>query len=84
MKVNKEKFLFRLLLVSLLGLFSVLILKQKNAPFIQLCLILAAISLYLIWAFIYHYKDKSLTLGIYLEYLLTAALALIVMLGLFL
>lgn len=83
MKMRGKKLLFRLLLISLVGLFSVFIFKQKNAPITQLYLILAVISLYLIWAFIYHYKDKSLTLGIYLEYVLTAVLALIVLLGLF-
>ncbi len=44
----------------------------------------AAACLYLIWAFVYHRKDKSLTLIVYLEYLLTAILALVLLAGLFL
>jgi len=36
---------------------------------------------YLIWALIHHKRDKSLTLPILLEYLLVAALALVVSLA---
>lgn len=39
------------------------------------------ILIYLIWALIHHRRDKSLTLGIYLEYVLTAVLALILLTG---
>ncbi len=42
---------------------------------------LSACFLYLIWALVYHKFDKSLTLNIYLEYLLTAALVLVLMTG---
>ena len=48
---------------------------------IQLLLLSGAIFVYLLWAFIYHKKDKSLTLPIYLEYLLTAVLVLILLIG---
>ncbi len=44
-------------------------------------LILACCFVYLIWALIYHKFDKSLTLNIYLEYLLTAVLVLVLMTG---
>ena len=37
--------------------------------------------LYLIWALIYHKLDKSLTLPIILEYVLTAALVLTLLSG---
>lgn len=37
--------------------------------------------IYLLWAFVHHKKDKSLTLPILLEYLLTAVLSLILLLG---
>ncbi len=36
---------------------------------------------YLIWALIYHKLDKSLTFSIYIEYLLTALLSIILLLG---
>ena len=44
-------------------------------------IIVAGIIIYLIWALIYHKRDKSLTLPIFLEYLLTASLVLVLLLG---
>ena len=41
----------------------------------------AGILIYLIWAILHHKRDKSLTLPILLEYLLTAILVLILILG---
>lgn len=40
-----------------------------------------AVLVYLIWAIIHHRRDKSLTLPIFVEYLLTAVLALILLFG---
>lgn len=48
---------------------------------IQLRVLIIAVLAYLIWALIHHYRDKSLTLSIFIEYLLTAALALILLMG---
>lgn len=45
-------------------------------------LMIVTVGIYLIWALLHHRKDKSLTLSLYLEYLLTAALVLVVILGL--
>lgn len=39
------------------------------------------ILIYLIWAILHHKRDKSLTLPILLEYLLTAILSLILLAG---
>lgn len=39
------------------------------------------VLIYLIWAIIHHKRDKSLTLEVCIEYLLTAALALILLFG---
>lgn len=39
------------------------------------------ILIYLIWALIHHKRDKSLTLPILLEYVLTAVLVFILILG---
>ncbi|GEM_PF-2488964 len=39
------------------------------------------IIIYLIWAFIFHKRDKSLTWPIFLEYILTAILVLVLLLG---
>lgn len=44
-------------------------------------ILIIGIIIYLIWATVHHKKDKSLTLAIYLEYLLTATLAIILLLG---
>lgn len=41
------------------------------------------IIIYLLWAIVHHKKDKSLTLTIYLEYLLTAALTLVLLMGVY-
>ena len=43
----------------------------------------AGVIIYLVWALIFHKRDKSLTLPIFLEYLLTAVLSLILLLGVF-
>lgn len=39
------------------------------------------ILIYLVWAIFHHKRDKSLTLPIFLEYLLTVVLVLILLLG---
>ncbi len=44
-------------------------------------ILIIGILIYLIWALIHHRRDKSLTLGIYLEYVLTAVLALMLLVG---
>lgn len=46
-----------------------------------LTILLIFALLYLIWALLHHKKDKSLTLPIFLEYVLTATLALILLTG---
>lgn len=43
--------------------------------------LIIVILIYLVWALIYHKKDKSLTFGVYLEYLLTAILSLVLLFG---
>lgn len=44
-------------------------------------ILIIGILIYLIWALIHHKRDKSLTLAIFLEYLLTAVLSLILLFG---
>lgn len=39
------------------------------------------ILIYLIWALVHHRRDKSLTLSILVEYLLTALLSIILLMG---
>lgn len=44
-------------------------------------ILIIGILIYLIWAAVHHKRDKSLTLEVFLEYLLTAALSLILLFG---
>lgn len=44
-------------------------------------ILILGVLLYMIWALIHHKKDKSLTLLIFMEYVLTAALVLILLMG---
>lgn len=48
---------------------------------ITVSFLIIAILMYFSWAFVYHRRDKSLTLPILSEYLLIAALVLILLLG---
>lgn len=48
---------------------------------IALKILIIGVILYLFWALIYHKRDKSLTLAVYLEYVLTAALVLVLLMG---
>lgn len=44
-------------------------------------ILIIGILIYLLWAITHHKRDKSLTLPILLEYLLTAVLSLILITG---
>ncbi len=44
-------------------------------------ILVTGILVYLIWALIHHKRDKSLTLPIFIEYLLISALALVLVFG---
>lgn len=44
-------------------------------------ILVVGILIYLLWAILHHKKDKSLTLEVLVEYLLTAILVLILILG---
>lgn len=48
---------------------------------ITLKVLIVGVLIYLIWALVHHKRDKSLTFEVLLEYLLTAVLVLIVVLG---
>lgn len=37
--------------------------------------------IYLLWAIIYHRRDKSLTFAIFIEYLLVAILSIVLLMG---
>ncbi len=44
-------------------------------------ILVVGITVYLAWALFHHKKDKSLTLPVFLEYVLTAVLVLIILFG---
>lgn len=44
-------------------------------------ILIIAILIYLSWALIHHKRDKSLTLAVFIEYLLTATLSIILLMG---
>ncbi len=44
-------------------------------------ILIIGVIIYLIWSLIHHKKDKSLTLEIFLEYLLTAILSIVLLMG---
>ena len=58
-----------------------LLFKQKSDFYLPLYILVTACSAYLIWALIFHRLDKSLTLPIYLEYVLTAVLVSVLLVG---
>lgn len=47
----------------------------------SLKILIVGVLIYLIWALVHHKRDKSLTLVILLEYLLTALLSIILLMG---
>lgn len=78
----KKKKLFNGLLIVVFTLFFInLIFKLKNADFPPLYIVIFACLIYLLWGFVYHKIDKSLTFSVYMEYVLTALLSIILLMG---
>lgn len=71
-----------LLIITAAGLALVGILKFGHLYLAKLLIISILIIFYLFWALFRHFLDKTLNLEIILEYILTAALALVVIYGL--
>lgn len=78
LKIHKFNFLiiFGLALASFLT-----IIRLSGSPQIQFLIVLCLVFFYLLWAISYHLLDKSLTLEVAIEYILTALLALVVAYG---
>lgn len=73
---------FNLLIILFAAFFSILgLLKFSTIPQVQFLIVLSLIFFYLAWALMYHLLDKSLTLEVTLEYVLTALLAVVVLYG---
>lgn len=75
-RIINRSFIATLTLITIIWIW-----KLRAFPFLQLRTLIMAAIIYLIWAYAYHYFDRSLTVGVYIEYLLTAVLALILLLG---
>lgn len=75
-KIINNGFIISLAIITIIWVW-----KLRTFPFLQIRTLIISSVVYLIWAYAYHYFDKSLTVGVYIEYLLTALLALILMLG---
>ena len=82
MKIRDKNLNFILTLLFTLVIID-LIARSKYSHQSQLLILILTTSAYLIWAFVYHKLDKSLTYNLYLEYVLTATLAIILLLGIF-
>ncbi|MBI2599393.1 hypothetical protein HYW43_00550 [Candidatus Daviesbacteria bacterium] len=90
----KKRKIFNGLLIIIFTLSIInLILMLKRAEFSPLYnlseakianpayIVIFASLIYLLWAFAYHKIDKSLTFSIYMEYVLTALLSIILLMG---
>lgn len=76
---------YSLIFLGTAGIVAVLAsFKLQFLPQIQMGVMSAVVTFYLIWAIIYHYLDKSLKLEIVVEYVLTALLALVLVYGILL
>lgn len=62
----------------------VLILKLQYLPQVQFLVVTVLVMFYLMWALVHHFADKTLTLEVMIEYVLTALLALVVLYGILL
>lgn len=58
-----------------------LILKLQYLPQVQFLVATVLVMFYLMWALVHHFADKTLSLEVMIEYILTALLALIVLYG---
>lgn len=58
-----------------------LLFEQKDDSILPVIILASACSVYLIWALIFHHLDKSLTWPVFIEYVLTATLVLILLFG---
>jgi len=82
-KVSKIKVNFILIFILSVPVFIWLLSINSFSPTIQFRIVLIATILYLISAILHHYRDKTLTWELTIEYVLIALLALIVTGGLF-
>lgn len=78
---GKKKVINNILIIALTVISVMLLFKLSGRQFLPLYILSIALLIYLIWAFVFHKLDKSLTSPIFIEYLLTALLALVLLSG---
>lgn len=61
------------------GVALFLMIRSHNNPSLVFSIFSMLGIIYLSWAFLHHFLDKSLTLEVMIEYVLTAALALVIL-----
>lgn len=80
--MKKRVKIFNILLTIILTMLVIgMIFKNRYSHNLEVFILGSVVVIYLFWAFAYHKMDKSLTLTNYLEYVLTATLALILLMG---
>lgn len=80
MTKTKKVTLIHLLLPILIGFAALSFIFRQNSNF-QLIVIIGALFAYLVFSLIHHYLDKTLTLETVIEYILIAALVVIIVAG---
>lgn len=83
MKLVRYKLINTLFILGMTSVGLILIVMQPHKTSLKLSTLSLAAIIYLSWALIYHKIDKSLTWIVFLEYLLTALLVLVVLWGIF-
>ncbi|MBI2600821.1 hypothetical protein HYW42_02610 [Candidatus Daviesbacteria bacterium] len=79
---KKQDILHLLVLLAISFLSLSLIIKLRYSTWLQIKVVFILTLSYLIWSFVYHLHNKSLTKNIMIEYILTAALTLVIIMGL--
>ncbi len=77
MKALNLSYFYMPVALIILGVFYIF----RNQPKLQFQLVVIAAIIYVILALLHHLKDKSLTLEIIIEYILMAALVIIILQG---
>ncbi|MBI3485339.1 hypothetical protein HY025_00170 [Candidatus Daviesbacteria bacterium] len=78
-KIIKKSLVYFYFVLSIL-LLSLVVLLQ-NSPHLQIDIVMLSAIIYITIAMLHHYFDKSLTLEVIIEYILMAALVIIILQG---
>ena len=82
LNINLARFNLMWVFIFTIPIFITLFLAYRFSPRYQMAVLVAAAGMYLMIALFHHFREKTLTLEIIIEYVLIAALALIILQGL--